>query len=369
MINKPCSSSRHGLAPASNLTLVQHNSLGSWDVFLSLFSSLAEGPPVDFVLLQDPPSSKGFLPSHAGFKSFAPPIARPRVACYVSQNFLQKFAVLPFFPSETDDFMALDVFTPEGCFGSNFPRFRIGNAYARPLHQNPHSVSPDTALQDLEYPYLVAGDFNIHNSTTDPSRLLSTKEEKESAPYFGLAADLGFTLLNTPGMYTRFPFTGTHRPSTIDLAFANPRIFPAFRSWDASILPSTGSDHAPILISLRPPSSHNDKPRPRWQDTDWLGLTDRLKNWLIPPPPDAPSPNQLDLWFSSALSALSTTIENDTPRSRPSSRSKSWWTPLLTTLRKEFTKAARKAKKLRTPDTYATARQAKLGYFKAIKRA
>jgi len=133
MIEKPYDTARHGLAPATNLTLVQHNSLGSWDVFLSLFSSPTEGPPVDFVLLQDPPSSKGFLPRYAGFKSFAPPVARPTVACYISQNFLQKFAVLPFFPPKTDDFMALDVFTPQGCFGSNFPQFRIGNAYARPL--------------------------------------------------------------------------------------------------------------------------------------------------------------------------------------------------------------------------------------------
>jgi len=369
MIKKPYSTTRHGLAPATNLTLVQHNSLGSWDVFLSLFSSLTGGPPVDFVLLQDPPSSKGFLPSYAGYKSFAPPIARPRVACYVSQTFLQKFAVLPFFPPETDDFMALDVFTPKGCFGSNFPRFRIGNAYSRPLPPNPHSVPPGTALHDLEYPYLVAGDFNIHNAATDPSRLLSRKEEKDSAPYFDLATDLGFTLLNTSAVYTRFPFTGTHRPSVIDLAFANPRMFPAFRSWDASSLPSSGSDHAPVLISLRPPSPHNDKPRPRWQEADWPGLTDRLKNWQVPPPPNAPSPNQLDQWFSSALCALMTTVENDTPRSRPSPRSKAWWTNLLTTLRKEFRKTTRKAKKLRTPDSYAIARQSKLGYFKAIKRA
>jgi len=221
MIEKPYDTTRHGLAPATNLTRIQHNSLGSWDVFLSLFSSLTEGPPVDFVFLQDPPSSKGFLPCYAGFKSFAPPVARPRVACYISQNFLQKFAVLPFFPPETDDFMVLDVFTPQGCYGSNFPRFRIGNAYARPLPPNPHSVAPETALWDLEYPYLVAGDFNIHNTATDPSRLLSAKEENESATYFSLATDLGFSLLNTPGIYTRFPFTGTHRPSAIDLAFAN----------------------------------------------------------------------------------------------------------------------------------------------------
>jgi len=265
--------------------------------------------------------------------------------------------------------MALEVFTQRGCFGSNYPRFRIGNPYARPLSPNPQSVSPKTALQDLEYLYLVAGDFNIHNTATDPSRLLSAKEEVESAPYFSLATDIGFTLLNTPGVYTRFPFTGSHSPSVIDLAFVNPHMFPAFRSSDAASLASTGSDHAPILISLRPPGPHNDKPRPRCQDTDWLGLTDRLKTWRIPPPPSTPSLNQLDQCFSSALTALTTLIEGDTPRSRPSPKSKACWTPLLTTLRKGFAKATHKAEKLRAPDYYATARQAKLGYFKAIKRA
>ena len=93
---------RLGLAPANSLTLVQHNSLGSWDVLPSLFSSFPEGSPVDIVLLQDPPSSKGFLPSFIGFKSFAPPVARPRVACYVSQKFLQRFAIVPFFHLERE---------------------------------------------------------------------------------------------------------------------------------------------------------------------------------------------------------------------------------------------------------------------------
>ena len=81
MIENLRSTSRQGLAPANNLTLVQHNTLGSWDVFLSLFSSLEEGHSVDIVLLQYPPSSKGFLPSFSGFKLFAPLVARPKVAC------------------------------------------------------------------------------------------------------------------------------------------------------------------------------------------------------------------------------------------------------------------------------------------------
>ena len=275
------------------------------------------------VLLQDPPSSKGFLPSFSGFKSFAPPVAKPRVACYISQNFLRELAVLPSFPPETDDFMTLDVFTPQGCFGINSPCFTIGNTYARPLPPFPHSVSPKTSLLELNHSYLVAGDFNIHNAATDPSRLLSSKEERESVPYFDRASDLGFTLLNTTGVYTRFPFSGAHRPSTIDLAFANPYMTAAFRSWDTS-LPSTGSDHAPILITIRPPTPHNDKPRPRWQKANWPELTDKLKNCLVPPPPVTPSPRQLDQWFPSALSTLTTAIEATAPRSRPSPRSKAW---------------------------------------------
>jgi len=200
-------------------------------VFLSLFSAITEGPSrVDIVLWQDPPFSKGFLPSFHGFKSFVPPIARPWVPSYVSLSFLQQFAVLRFFSHESDDFMAVDVYTPKGCFGLKFSRFRIGNSYARPLPPAPHSVSPETALPAFDFPYLVAGDFNIQNAASDPSRLLSSNGEKESAPYFNRATDLGYTLLNTPGIHTQFPFTETHRPSTIDLAVANPEIFSAFSS-------------------------------------------------------------------------------------------------------------------------------------------
>jgi len=54
--------------------------------FLPCFSPLTEGPPSDCVALQDPSSSKRFLPTFCSFKPFAPPVASPRVACYVSKN-------------------------------------------------------------------------------------------------------------------------------------------------------------------------------------------------------------------------------------------------------------------------------------------
>ena len=82
-----------------------------------------------------------------------------------------------------------------------------------------------------------------------------------------------------------------------------------------------------------------------------------------------PSPTQLDEWFSSSLNALTALLLEDTPLSRPSLRSKPWWTPLLTVLRKEYHKATRTMKKHPLDDTVHLARLSKLGYFKAIKRA
>src|ERR1700712_5745521 len=112
MISHPMPPPRvQGLAPLTDLSIVQHNSLGSWDVFLSLFHSLSDGPPVDFVLLQDPPVSKGCLPGFPGLRSFAPSVSRPRVAIYASQRLLSLFTICSVFSPESEDFLALDVYT------------------------------------------------------------------------------------------------------------------------------------------------------------------------------------------------------------------------------------------------------------------
>ena len=89
--------------------------------------------------------------------------------------------------------------------------------------------------------------------------------------------------------------------------------------------------------------------------------------WPLAPP--HPSPAQLNDWFSSSLNSLTALLMEETPLSRPSLRSKPWWTPLLTTLRKEYHKATRTMKKHLSENTIHLARLSKLGYFKAIKRA
>ena len=144
---------------------------------------------------------------------------------------------------------------------------------------------------------------------------------------------------------------------------------PAFSSWDASSLPSTGSDHVPIVIRISPPSDSLPPPRPRWVDTDWPSLDEPLRLYQVPPVPSNPSPQQLDQWFSSTLDTLTSRIRTATPVSRPSPRSKPWWTPILTALRKENSKAVRTAKSSQADTDRQLGRHSKNGYFRAIKRA
>ena len=100
-------------------------------MFLSLFSSLVGTLHPDIVLLQDPLSSKGFLPRFTGFKSFVPPNERPKVAIYVSLRFCTCYMILPGFHDDTTDAMYLDVYTPDGCFSTVTSKFRLNNIYAR----------------------------------------------------------------------------------------------------------------------------------------------------------------------------------------------------------------------------------------------
>src|SRR5207302_5868251 len=90
------------------------------------------------------------------------------------------------------------------------------------------TISPEVAFPSSPLPTLVVGDFNIHNPMADPARDYSLTELSISFPYLSRATDLGFSLLNTPGVYTRFPLGGEARPSVIDLGFTSPSLIPFF---------------------------------------------------------------------------------------------------------------------------------------------
>jgi len=177
-------------------------------VFLSLFNSFASAlHPADIVCLQDPPVWRSRLPFFSGFKSFCPPHSpgsKPRVAFYVASGFLSYATVLSRF-FDRPDVPALDLFGVD-LFGGSFTQFRILNLYNLWSQcSSVRTVPPDLSFPDDGFPLLVVGDFNIHHPLPDLLRSYSRRDLAASFPYFSRAADLGFELLNLPGVFSRFP--------------------------------------------------------------------------------------------------------------------------------------------------------------------
>ena len=288
------------------------------------------------------------------------------MVAYVHVSFLASFSVLPRFKG-VDDTLALDVSSQQPLSGTNFHSFRLINAYSTNTRDHRvYSVSSETLFPTLDVPLLVVGDLNIHNPLTDPLWSCSPQEIGSSTPYFEKAAEAGFTLLEQPREYSRFPLVSKARPSVINLAFANPLHLPMVKSWEVS-LPSTGSDHMVITINLAPPTLIPSPRRPRWSDMDWETLSPLTKSFQIPPAPPCPSPMDLDKWLAGSLDRLTALLKEHTPVSRPSHYSKPWWTPHLTTLRREFYKASRLARRHGTPALLDVPNVSKAGYFKAIQ--
>ena len=160
-----------GRLPSPSLTLVQDNSLGSWNVFLSLFNSFAtvKAPP-DIVCLQDPPVWRSRLPSFHNFTFFQAPCLggfKPHVAFYVSTLLLSHVTVLPLF-FDRYDVAASDIYGSD-LFGGSFTQFRILNVYnLSPRHAGSMTVSPVVSLPEVDFPLLVVGHFNIHHPLSDP---------------------------------------------------------------------------------------------------------------------------------------------------------------------------------------------------------
>src|SRR5205807_7077484 len=168
-------------------------------------------------------------------------------------------------------------------------------------------------LPSHPFPTITMGDFNLHQPLPDPLRELSSQDIPVSAPYFDRAADLGFSHLNVPGIFTRFPFDSSTRPGVLHISFTNPAAAPFFHSWDTA-LASTGSDHVPITILLSAPLLRPPPPTPNWDKTDWHALKAQIASVKIPSPPIMPTNHSLSTWFDRHLSTVSTLRLNHTKK-------------------------------------------------------
>jgi len=334
-------------------------------VFLSLFNSFASAKnPPSIVCLQDPLVWRNRLPSHSGFTSFAPLASsrRPHEAFYVFRSLSDMATITPIFTGRSD-IATLEMAAPS-LFGTTVERFHIINCYSvwgKTIAER--TVAPALAIPLSPFPTLVVGDFNIQHASTDPLRKHDSSELKASFPYFSRAAEHEYTSLNTPGVHTHFPLHGSSRSSVLGLAFASPALVPFFQEW-ATDLPSTGSDHVPISIRMAHAITSPPPPAPNWVRTDWPNLEPQLNETKIPPPPALPTRYAFEEWFDSHLGSLIELLKTHTPSCRPSIRAKPLWSPLLSTLWKEFHSSSWKARASNDPQDRAIAKLSKQGYFK-----
>jgi len=347
-----------------NLSIVQHNCLGSRNVFQTLcsfFTSVESSPHI--VALQDIPLWRNCPPVFRNYKCVFPPATvsyKPRVATYVHERLLSVISRLPLF-FERGDLMAVNFHSPEGLFDTSHNLFCLYNAYSIPSGHT-RSVSPLDLFPQHDFPTLVLGDLNIHHSASDPTRLLSNHYQFISSPYFDRASAQLFSLLNTPGVYTRFPFTSNHHPAVLDLSFANTALLQFFSSWNPS-LPPTGSDHTSLTIIFSTPLL---KPPPKGlSGSTRIGITSPLYSPILRLQLPLLSPLRTHSTYGSmAASPRSHLITSNTPTKCPSSYSKQWWTPELTQLLRIHHHTSCLMRKNQTSP--ALARVARNTYFKAI---
>jgi len=297
-------------------------------------------PPL-LVAIQDPPSRRSVLPTFPDFLSFAPPPPScPCLAIYVSRVLNPYLSCSTVFHDSTE-MLSVDVFSPEGLFGSPHHSLRVTSVYLLRTNCPPNrSIPPERLFSFLPYPHLVLGDFNLHHPQADPCRSLCEREFTISARYPDAAFDVPYHLLNTPGVYTRFPFDSISRPSVLNLAFANTALSPFVSSWDTP-LPSTGSDHVPCVITLSSPAIMLPPPHPP------VGPSRPARSrkgsgclHLLPCPAKA-TPSSLSRWFDISSTRLTSCLTFHAPSRRPCPRLKPWWSPRLASLRREYHKFAR----------------------------
>jgi len=143
---------------------------------------------------------------------------------------------------------------------------------------------------------------------------------------------------------------------------------PLVSSWDTP-LPSTGSDHVPSVITLKPPVIMLPPPTPYWALLDLEAVGKALDTFTTLPCPVRPTPNSLSRWFDISSTRLTSLLTSHALSKHPCPRSKRWWSPRLSALRREYHKFARISRLDPSPLNWSNVKSSRRIYFKAIASA
>lgn len=228
------------------IKVAQYNCRGSNHVFITLFP-IVKNFDISFVSVQDP---RLYYSEHLRAPHYECVFQKRRkvkVCTYVSLTVLLEVSFI-IFPC-VEDVLCLRVFADKGRLLGQSWSVDIANAYNRQGREGLY-VPAEGIFPETPEPTLVVGDLNIHTSLTDPMRVLSSSQKRSGATYMRTAALPGYTILNTPGIYTRVSDNpNLDPPSTIVYTLANASIFTKVTRW-RNVTQRTGSDHIVIITAI-----------------------------------------------------------------------------------------------------------------------
>src|SRR5579859_1214810 len=187
---------------------------------------------------------------------------------------------------------------------------------------------------------LVAGDFNLHHALWNPPGY--TPQEPEAQTLVETMMEANLRPLLPLGTITRSPARrdSSESPTSIDLVWGNENANEILLKCNTvQETNDHGSDHHPIeiILDLQPKKLPPTLPSYNYNKTNWDLVKIDLE-CLLPPilNPDNTTPQELDNYASSLVSAYQKAVAKHTPRKRPSPHCKRWWSPTLSTLRKQM---------------------------------
>ena len=352
---------------------------------------------IDFIIVQEPwliprPSptseySNTRSVSHQNFIQIFPSFSatlRPRTMIYVSkrqqQNILSSTIKI-----NDPDIQAVN-------FKFDGKQFNLINIYNNNGQDRSRGKTIEEYLFSLkiEQNTIILGDFNLHHQLWEPNAIAC----KNAEDLVEWVEKEGLELLNTPGHGTFFRPQMSHA-TTIDLSFATLTVAKRVEDWQ--VLPDLGSDHFGIFFTIRGSQTKTvmnpvleqikfNTKKANWEKFGAIvkqlsSLNPNLQDEALSGLEGLPSCSYhnkeeksnnylLDQVANSLTQCITEAAKQSIPIQVLTPRSKPWWTPQLSAMRREMGLALKKMKNNRVPrEAWERYRHARNIYFSSIKEA
>jgi ribonuclease HI/exonuclease III len=364
------------------MKIVQHN-LNRQKEALHSTLEVCRKNKIDIILLQEPymprdPNQEGsfICIQHSSYQAILPTPTlssigqRPRVLAYIRKN--SGLQANPRYDKCNDlDIQVIDILGVE----EPFSIVNIYNEKQLKSASTQKTVERMLLPMQLDNPALLAGDFNLHHNWWNAAAESNRTSKAENLVNW--LTSQSAELLNNPEVINTkggtFHRSNLKATSVIDLAFAKGFKRTKWINWD--YLDHSGSDHEVIVFqgldntAFKPTSTL--MPPYNYKKADWKKFESsfREKSKDLVQGLNITLLSEIDILVERIERAIHQSTEGSIPKLKVVERSKPWWSPELTSLRRTLNTAFRRYKKNQTRAKQEAYKEARNSYFQAIRKA